>query len=150
MDLSSRRPPTNRFLESLAPWSHFVTPTHRRAVTLDEAAASLRGWAEALARDLREHVHIAWCVEMGGTFGRAHSHALIAPWGRPFTINADLLVRLWDEDASAGNIDVSQYIPGGGAAEYIMKADRWGYGVVCPRQWECRRRCVGGLHPFLS
>ena len=136
------------FAESLAAWSHFVTPTHRHAVTLDEAAAVLRRWAEALARDLGEHVHIFWCVEEGGMFGRAHSHALIAPWRRAFRIDADLLVRLWAADPSAGEIQVRQYIPRGGAAEYIMKADRFGFGLLCPRLNECRRRCLAGRRPF--
>lgn len=149
MDPQSLIEQTNSFVESLARWTHFVTPTYRTSVTLDEAATGLRRWVETLARELGQHVHIAWCVERGGRFGRAHSHALLAPTRRDETIADEMLRRLWASDPSAGDIDVRRYISGGGAAEYIMKAERWSYGVVCPRQRECRRRCVGGRHPFL-
>jgi hypothetical protein len=67
------RQTTTRFMDALAPWSHFVTLTHRTRVTLDEATGQLRAWAEETARELREHLHLAWCVEHGGRFGRAHS-----------------------------------------------------------------------------
>jgi len=149
MNLTNPTRATDRWLESVAAWTLFVTPTHRHAVTLDEAAAILQRWAQALARELGEHLHLAWAVEEGGMFRRAHSHALIAPWRCPFPIDAAILERLWREaNSSAGDIEVKPYVRGRGAAGYIMKADRFGYGVLCPRLNECRRRCLAGRSPF--
>lgn len=145
------RDAAGRYLEERAQWSYFVTATHRCVLTLDESAASLRRWAYALAEALTEHLHLGWCVEEGGRFGRAHWHALVAPWRAPFRIESDLLERLWNEEPTAGGdrpIEIRPYIRGLGGAGYIMKADRWGYGVVCPRQHECRRGCLVRLHPF--
>jgi hypothetical protein len=140
---------TNDFLDALAPWAYFVTLTHRLAVSPDECEVIFRRWAERLSADLKEHLHLLWCVEEGGMFGRAHSHALIAPWRCRFPINADLLVRLWAEEPTAGDIEIRVYIPRGGAAGYIAKAERWSYGVLCPRLRECRRRCPAGPRPFV-
>lgn len=140
-----------RFVDSLADWKFFITPTHRRAVWLGAAEDCLRVWARKIARTLGEHLHIFWAVENGGMFGRAHSHALIAPLRPGLPINRDLLVQLWAADPTAGNIQVQDYIRGGGAGPYTGKAERWGYGVLCPREPaapECRRRCVQGFDPF--
>ena len=49
-----------RFVDSIADWKFFVTPTHRRDVWLGTAEDSLRAWAWKIARTLGEHIHIFW------------------------------------------------------------------------------------------
>jgi hypothetical protein len=139
----------NDFLDALAPWAYFVTFTHRFAVSLDECEATLQRWAERLTAELHEHLHLLWCVEEGGRFGRVHCHAPVAPWRCSFPINSTLLVRLWTDEPTAGHDnDVRVYIPRDGAAGYIAKGERWSYGVLCPRLRDCRRRCLAGPRPF--
>lgn len=143
MRIPHPRQATDRFLDALAPWTHFITATHRIPGSVDRSVRTLRDWAEALAREVEDHVHILWGAGRGGQFGRAHWHALVAPWRANVSIPAELLEQLWTD----GQIQVQGYIRGLRAPSYITRHERTNYGVVCPHI-ECRRHCVGGPHPF--
>lgn len=146
------------FLESHAPWTHFVTLTVRRSVEEGEAFQLARRWTEIVARTIvRGHFDVAIGVEAGKLLGRIHAHLVIAI--RPgSTLDERAARQAWlSLSPSVGIIEILPYASRGGQhafngsgrprghAEYVLKADRANVRVACPRdRTTCRHRCREG------
>jgi hypothetical protein len=145
------------FLRDVASWTWWVTLTFFRSVPRDRARVALRFWLRGVAREVGDHVKVAWVLEPTRV-GVPHAHVLVAvPDGKSMGQNG--AEALWRRsDPLAGFSRVVRYAPGRGcdprfgAAGYLAEKQDWNVTVACPRRPPCRRKggCLVLRGPWFS
>lgn len=141
-----------KFIYESRPWHWWVTLTFRRPIGPEAAKYHFQIWARCTAREIRQHVSIAWVLDRAG--GSTHVHTLLGfPEGGALYLKQLECLWLATAPGLTGYSWIRQYDEDRGAAFYIGAKTthfEWGTSMVCPRCPGCRRKkgCIRTTAPF--